>query len=301
MRRILVTGAAGYIGRNLCSHLLKNGYEVTGSLLNQKEAELLPEGVKPVVTGAISGETDWSEALEGADGVVHLAAIVHKKETQDQETENLFRRTNTDATISLAKQALEKKITSFVFLSTVAVYGMNKTTEPLTVNSPINPTTYYGKSKWEAEQKLTALFEKADVSLTIFRPTMVYGPKAPGNFARLSKLVKMGIPLPFGSLNNKRHLLRIERLLAAITQGLHDMNHGVKLRIVADETPVSTKELILLAAEWEKKKARLFSVPPFILRCLFVLIGKSNEWDKLGASFIVKDSQQIISGQKVFL
>ncbi|TDY52103.1 nucleoside-diphosphate-sugar epimerase [Aminivibrio pyruvatiphilus] len=290
MRRILVTGAAGYIGRNLCSHLLKNGYEVTGSLLNQKEAELLPEGVKPVVTGAISGKTDWSEALEGADGVVHLAAIVHKKETKNKATEDLFRRTNTDATAALAKQALEKKIRSFVFLSTVAVYGVNKTTEPLTVKSPINPITYYGKSKWEAEQKLTALFEKADASLTIFRPTMVYGPKAPGNFARLSKLVKMGIPLPFGSSNNQRHLLYIERLLEFIIGGLQNTNLGVVVKIASDSNTISTKELILLAAEWEKKKARLFSVPPLILCCLFVLIGKRNEWDKLGASFIVKDS-----------
>ena len=288
MRRILVTGAAGYIGRNLCSHLLNNGYEVTGSLLDEKEAELLPEGVKPVVTGAISGETDWSKALEGADGVVHLAAIVHKKETQDKETEDLFRRTNTDATAALAKQALEKKIRSFVFLSTVAVYGVNKTTEPLTVNSPINPITYYGKSKWEAEQKLTALFEKADASLTIFRPTMVYGPKAPGNFSRLSKLIKMGIPLPFGSLNNQRHLLYIERLLEFIIGGLQNTNLGVVVKIASDSNPISTKELILLAARWERKNVRLLPVPPLILRCLFTLIGKREEWDKLASSFIVK-------------
>lgn len=290
MRRILVTGAAGYIGRNLCSHLLKNGYEVTGSLLNQKEAELLPEGVKPVVTGAISGKTDWSKALEGVDGVVHLAAIVHQKETQDKETEDLFRKTNTDATAALAKKALEKKVRSFVFLSTVAVYGVNKTTEPLTINSPINPITYYGKSKWEAEKKLTALFEKADSSLTIFRPTMVYGPKAPGNFSRLSKLIKMGIPLPFGSLNNQRHLLYIGRLVELIIDGFENTTPGVVVKFASDSNAISTKELILLASEWERKNARLFPVPPIILRCLFSLIGKRDEWDKLGASFIVKDS-----------
>jgi len=288
MRRILVTGAAGYIGRNLCSHLLKNGYEVTGSLLDEKEAELLPEGVKPVVTGAIDGETDWSEALEGADGVVHLAAIVHKKETQEKETEDLFRRTNTDATAALAKQALEKKIRTFVFLSTVAVYGINKTTEPLTVNSPINPITYYGKSKWEAEQKLTALFEKADASLTIFRPTMVYGPKAPGNFARLSKLVKMRIPLPFGSFRNKRHFLLIDTLLQLIIKALENQNPGIRLLIAADENPISTKVLVEQAARWEGLNPRFLPFPPQILHLFLVLIGKKDEWEKIGSDFIIK-------------
>ncbi len=288
MRRILVTGAAGYIGRNLCSHLLKNGYEVTGSLLNEKEAELLPEGVKPVVTGAIDGETDWSKALEGVDGVIHLAAIVHKKETQDKETEDLFRRTNTDATAALAKQALEKKIRSFVFLSTVAVYGVNKTTEPLTVKSPINPITYYGKSKWEAEQKLTALFEKADASLTIFRPTMVYGPKAPGNFARLSKLVKMGIPLPFGSFRNKRHFLLIDTLLQLIIKALENPNPGIRLLIAADENPISTKVLVEQAARWEGLNPRFLPFPPQMLHLFLVLIGKKDEWEKIGSDFIIK-------------
>jgi len=288
MRRILVTGAAGYIGRNLCSHLLKNGYEVTGSLLNQKEAELLPEGVKPVVTGAISGKTDWSEALEGADGVVHLAAIVHKKETQDKETEDLFRRTNTDATAALAKQALEKKIRSFVFLSTVAVYGVNKTTEPLTVKSPINPITYYGKSKWEAEQKLTALFEKADASLTIFRPTMVYGPKAPGNFARLTKMVRMGIPLPLGSVNNKRYFVFIEKLVSLILEGLERDEPGIDVRFACDDEPLSTKELFKLAAQWEGKQAWIFPFPSSVLHFCLSCAGKNDEWDKLGEDYLVQ-------------
>lgn len=287
MRRILVTGAAGYIGRNLCSHLLNNGYEVTGSLLDEKEAELLPEGVKPVVTGAISGETDWSEALEGADGVVHLAAMVHKKETQDKETEDLFRRTNTDATAALAKQALEKKIRSFVFLSTVAVYGLNKTTQPLTINSPINPTTYYGKSKWEAEQKLTALFEKADASLTIFRPTMVYGPKAPGNFARLTKMVRMGIPLPLGSVNNKRYFVFIEKLVSLILEGLERDEPGIDVRFACDDEPLSTKELFKLAAQWEGKEARFFRFPPRFFQLFLSCIRKKDEWEKLAGDFLI--------------
>ena len=144
MKRILVTGASGYIGRNLSAHLLENGYEVTGTLVDLQKADELPVGVKPVVTGAINGQTDWTEALRGADGVVHLAAIVHKKEKKNNETRQLYKRTNTDAAVALATQALSVGVKSFVFLSTAAVHGLNKTTEPLTISSPANPKTYYG-------------------------------------------------------------------------------------------------------------------------------------------------------------
>ena len=287
MRRILVTGATGYIGRNLCSYLLKSGYEVNGSLLEKEKTELLPAGVKPVVTGPISGETDWSEALEGIDGVVHLAAMVHQKETPNSETKSLYRITNTDATAALGEQALKKGVRSFVFLSTAAVYGLNKTTEPLAIDSPINPTTYYGKSKWEAEQKLTALFKKARSSLTIFRPTMVYGPKAPGNFAQLSKMVKMGIPLPLGSINNKRYFVFIDKLVSLILEGLKNNEPGVIVRFACDNEPMSTKKLLQFAAKWENKKALILPFPTLLLRSFFSLARKKNDWEKLAESYMI--------------
>ena len=83
--------------------------------MDLQKADELPVGVKPVVTGAINGQTDWTEALRGADGVVHLAAIVHKKEKKNNETRQLYKRTNTDAAVALATQALSVGVKSFVF------------------------------------------------------------------------------------------------------------------------------------------------------------------------------------------
>ena len=292
MKKILVTGAAGYIGKNVCRALLEKGYAVRGSLMTQEEQPLLPEGVEPFVSGEISGETDWSQALEGVESVVHLAARVHKKEEKGEENLALFRRTNTDATVALAEQALANHVRSFVFLSSVAVYGVNKTEEPLRIDSPINPTTHYGQSKWEAEKKLTDLFGKANASLTILRPTMVYGPQAPGNFSRLAKMVKRGIPLPLGGVSNKRHFLFIGRLVDIIMQLIEEGTSGVQIRFACDDKPISTKELLTLAAQWEGKKAIFFPLPPVFLRTALACVGKREEWDKLAGDFLIINNWQ---------
>ena len=288
MKIVFVTGAAGYIGRNLCSALLERGYRVRGSLLSSKEKRLLPDGVEPFITGEIDGTTDWSPALDGVQSVVHLAARVHKKEEKSEEGLALFRKTNTDATATLAKQALEHGVRSFVFLSSVAVHGINKTENPLRIDSPIRPTTHYGQSKWEAEQKLTALFKEADASLNILRPTMVYGPQAPGNFARLTKMVRTGIPLPLGSVNNKRYFVFIEKLVSLIMEAIELTKSGIQTHFACDIRPLSTKELVWLAAQWEGGKARLFYFPSGLLHLLLVFVGKKDEWDKLAGDFLIQ-------------
>lgn len=284
-KKILVTGAAGYIGRNICAHLLQKGYRVTGSLLNEQETTLLPEGVTPFLTGPINGTTDWSGALEGVDGVVHLAALVHKKESASEETASLYKTINTDATANLAQQALNLGVRSFVFLSTVAVYGVHCTTAPLTAHSTINPTSYYGQSKWKAEEILTALFEESAATLTILRPAMVYGPGAPGNFSRLSRLVGAGYPLPLGAFKNRRHFLFIDRLVQYITGALERTAPDIAIQLAADEKPMSTKDLIATAAQWENKTVRFLSVPPGLIRLPLFLFGKRELWEKIGMDF----------------
>jgi len=74
---VLVTGATGFIGRALCDKLLADGYLVRGAVRSAAQMTVLPSGVEGVMVGDIGPETDWSEALVGIDGVVHLAARVH--------------------------------------------------------------------------------------------------------------------------------------------------------------------------------------------------------------------------------
>src|SRR6185437_8487307 len=75
MKRILVTGATGFVGRTLCGALADAGYRVRAAL---RSPGTVPRGVQEIaVTGAIGSSTDWRAALDGTDAVVHAAARAH--------------------------------------------------------------------------------------------------------------------------------------------------------------------------------------------------------------------------------
>ena len=75
MKKILTTGANGFIGRALCDKLFADGYQVRGAVRSAVQMTALPSGVENALVGDIGPKTDWSETLAGLDGIVHLAAL----------------------------------------------------------------------------------------------------------------------------------------------------------------------------------------------------------------------------------
>ena len=81
---VLVTGANGFIGRVLCDKLIADGYQVRGAVRGAVQMTALPSGVEGAMVGNIGPETDWSEALDGIDGIVHLAAKTNPPTNNNQ-------------------------------------------------------------------------------------------------------------------------------------------------------------------------------------------------------------------------
>src|ERR1700722_7197165 len=104
MRRILVTGANGFVGSALLQSLLASGWQVRGTL---RSRGVVPAGeqFEPVVVGGIGAATQWSSALSDIDSVVHLAARVHVMRESVTEPLTEFRRVNVGGTLRLAQQA----------------------------------------------------------------------------------------------------------------------------------------------------------------------------------------------------
>ncbi len=287
--RILVTGANGFIGRNLCILLKEKGYIVRGTVHNNVSGIF---GVDECIQmGNMNESTDWRKALCGVDTVIHLAARVHVMDNQAADPAEVFHGANVLGTRSLAQMAVKEGVRRVIFISSVGVNGGSTCGKPFTEDDIPNPTGAYAVSKWEAEQSLRKVAQMSGMEVVILRPPLVYGPGVKANFKNLIKLVRAGLPLPFKGINNRRSFIYIGNLadviIACIT---HPLAAGETF-LVSDRADVSTPDLIEMIAHAMNKKAALFSLHPGILKALCGILGKSEELEKLAGSLLVDSSK----------
>ena len=139
-----------------------------------------------------------------------------------------------------------------------------------------NPKDAYALSKWEAEEGLRALEKESGMEVTILRPSLVYGPEVSGNFGSLMKWLKFGIPLPFGSINNRRSLVALDNLVDLIVTCIDHPNGANKTFLVSDGEDLSTTQLLRRTAMAMGVPERLLPIPPSLLDFTFRLLATAN-------------------------
>lgn len=281
--KIAVTGATGFVGRALCGHLIANDHVVVPAV--RRVFGLTHE----VVVGGISAATDWHIALTGCDAVVHLAARVHIMNDRSQDPLALYRATNTDATLNLARQAAQAGVKRFVFISSIKVNGEGGDAPYRETDMPA-PEDAYAVSKWEAEQGLQRIAADTGLEVVILRPPLVYGPGVKANFLRLMQIIQKGWPLPLGAIHNRRSLLYLGNLVDAIRLCLEHPDAAGRTFLLDDGKPVSTPELIRAVAHAMGRPARLLAVPVGLLEVAGALLGKRAAVARLTGSLFVDSS-----------
>ncbi|MDO9219962.1 MAG: SDR family oxidoreductase [Thiobacillus sp.] len=281
--KALVTGANGFVGRSLCKCLNAHGHVVTPAV--RRVANLAGEAV----VGSINGETDWASVLADCDTVVHLAARVHVMKDASRDTLALYRATNTDATLNLARQAVRAGVKRFVFISTIKVNGEGRDA-PYRETDIAAPEDAYAISKWEAEQGLRQIAADTGLEVVILRPPLVYGPGVKANFQRLIHIVKRGWPLPLGSIRNRRSLLYLGNFVDAIRLCVEHPAAAGQIFLLDDGEPVSTPELIRAVARALGHPARLLAVPVWLLEAAGTLLGKRAAVARITGSLFVDSS-----------
>jgi len=300
--RILITGSNGLIGDALMQHLFQNGFEVCGALrtplrtskfFNSQTIDVIPShDLGYCVVGNISEQTDWSQALQSIDVVIHTAACVHQMQgSTDYDLVNHL------GTSHLAKQAAQAGVKRFIFLSSIKVIGEQGHFDYIT---PCHPQDEYGQSKQDAEQKLMEISKKTGMEYVILRLPLIYGPGVKANFRKLIQLVKQcclkNIPIPFKGVNNARSMMGLRNLVSFITCCINHPNAAGKIYLPSDGAPISTPELMkkmarVLGDDVEGKPIRMFFVPTFLLKLGFGLIGKKALADRLLGDLTVDNRQ----------
>ena len=204
------------------------------------------------------------------DVVIHVAAIVHNKTINDWDT---YHQVNTVLPVEIARVAKDAGVKQFVFLSTMGVYGVEKKLVPNVIDSSSvpNPTSLYGKSKYEAE---LALGELADESftVTVVRPPNVYGKGCKGGYITgFTSIVKRLPFIPCAYENVKQSMIYIDNLCELIYQLAAAGKGGVFMP--QDDRAVSAVELMdMLALGLGIGRAKVRAFSPIIHLLSFMSI-----------------------------
>ena len=292
--KVLITGANGFIGSYLCLLLSAKGVAVRASCRTVQSSNLIKSKISDVViTGDISGNTDWSEALEGVELVIHLAACVHQIKPVDGDSNSLFNSINADGTYNLARQAAENQVSRFIFVSSVKVHGEGAFQEHPFTESCVTGINCdeYGLSKHLAENHLREVSQHSNMEFVIIRPPLVYGAGVGANFKSLMRLLDTGIPLPFAGVENKRSMIAVDNLCDFIDFCISDDKVVNETFLISDNRDLSLPQLLTLIRKSMNQKSRLFYLPLIMIRMLFTILGRKMQFEKLTGSYVLDSSK----------
>lgn len=277
--RVLITGATGFVGRHVVRALEAQDRALT---LAVRSSESVDDSTgwhqrhRIVSVGNIDRDTDWSRALEEVDAVVHLAAHAHVMNPSEKD-EAAFWETNVHGTDRLAAQAVEAGVRQFVLMSSIGAVTASSD-QRVTLDTPCQPVTPYGRSKLAGEESLRRRTRDSATAWTVLRPTLVYGRDNPGNMKRLISLVRAGLPLPLGAVRNRRSFTYVENLADLVAHALGHSGAANQVFLVADDGELSTVELIRKIGGATGRSTRVFKVP------LVVLHGLARSLDTIAST-----------------
>ncbi|CAH0334866.1 N-acetyl-alpha-D-glucosaminyl-diphospho-ditrans, octacis-undecaprenol 4-epimerase [Flavobacterium sp. CECT 9288] len=238
--KIAITGATGFVGKNLQDYL-KTSHEIE--------------------TMSVRYLSNQQFEIKG-DVIIHLAGKAHdlKKVAYPQD----YYEANYELTKQLFNAFLISEATVFIFMSTVKAVA-DEVKGILSEDKIPNPQTHYGIAKHQAEEYILEQKLPQDKRVFIIRPCMIHGPGNKGNLNLLYNIVKKGIPYPLASFQNQRSFLGIDNLNFMIDAILSDKNILSGVYNFADDDAVSTNRLVEIIAEVSGKKAHLLKIPKVLI------------------------------------
>lgn len=275
-KKILITGATGFVGRRVLELLSKGDSKLVAF------GRTAPAAGCDFVKGELTSSANYSEAVRGCDVVIHIAGRAHVMTEDKEQSLRLYREINVVATLALAQKAAAAGVNRFVYISSVKVNG-EKTRErcPFFSDDTPKPEDPYGISKAEAEAGLRQIAAETGMEVVIIRPPLVYGPGVKANFAAMLNLAKKNLPLPLGAIHNKRSMVALDNLVNLIVTCIDHPKAANQTFLVSDDRDVSTTELLQLMTKAAGGQPRLIPVPASWLRLLGKLTGKQAIIDRL--------------------
>lgn len=269
--KIELTGASGFVGRNLVEFL---------------------EGKFNVKTLKIRYKDKQKYSFD-SNVIIHLAGQAHDLKNVVLPID--YYQDNTELTKKIYDAFLSSDSEKFIFFSSVKAVKDN-VTGVLNEDDEMRPETDYGKSKQLAEQYIFEHFPK-NKKVYILRPCMIHGEHNKGNLNLLYQLIKNRIPYPLGAFENQRSFLGIKNLCFIVKELIdrNDIPSGVYH--LADNETISTKDLVLLIGKIINKKVLVFKIPKSIVKNIaivgdiFRFAFNSEKLNKMTENYVVSNQK----------
>lgn len=268
---IWVVGASGFVGRAVVDLMAARG--VAGTAISRSGTQQRRGSVNCL---RIPGYDDhqMTETAAGCDAAIVLAGRAHIMRERAPDPCAAFMAANRDVPLAAAEAFAQAGGRRLVFVSSVAVHGTATHGRPFHESDPPAPVNDYGRSKLAGERALARCCVELGLELVIVRPPLVYGPNAPGNFGRLLRAAKQGIPLPLGAIDNRRDFIGIHNLADLLVLAARHPAAAGQTFLVSDRETLSTTALARRLYRAAGHGARIFPAPPGLLRLAAQLLGR---------------------------
>jgi nucleoside-diphosphate-sugar epimerase len=278
--KIVLTGGSGFLG----THLLKNEALKDALAIGRTK----PLNHANFIQIDSTDDNKLEDILFGKEVVIHLAARAHIMNDKTLNPQREYTKVNTKETLNLARRAAVSGIKRFIFISSVKVLGEKSISGHFFKNDDLlSPQDPYSISKAGAEKGLKEIGKSHGMEIVIIRPPLIYGNGVKGNFRLLLKLIKIPVPLPFGSIKNKRSLVSIDNLVDLIVTCINHPKASNETFMVSDGYDLSTPELLSKLANAGNYKIFLFRFPEIFLYLFLRVIGKLAIYERLCGSMRV--------------
>jgi UDP-glucose 4-epimerase len=254
MSKVLVTGGCGFIGSAMVKLLLKKNFDVRAFDISFQIDDNPPPKEVEIYKGSILDINDLTNAMDGCEYVIHLAAALGVNRTEKERLSTL--NINIEGTVNVLEACVKDNIKKIVFSSSSEVYGQQNIL-PITEKNPLNPKSIYAITKLAGEEYLKAFHQRFGINYSVVRFFNVYGPLQVAEFVMprfINAVMHNKPPIIYGEGNQTRAFCYVDDAVEGAYLALQDNKANSEIfNIGNDRELISMNDLALKVIETSQK------------------------------------------------
>jgi UDP-glucose 4-epimerase len=257
LRKCLVVGASGFVGKVLCKQLQAEGIYVRALIRKEQKGDWN----EAIVTDLENFQKHEAEIFEGIDTIYYLASIAHNK-----APESRYQKVNVDLCLQFAERAIANHVKCFIYVSSTKAMAdpQDKVVDETFLDEPLDS---YGLSKRKAEKGLLALSKNKETGfehLVILRPCLIYGPGVQGNLYLMMSMIDKDMAPSLPETKARRSMVSVNDVARALLAAAKHPQAHRQIYILTDKQAYSVKQMEKAMRHQLGKKAPRWQVPGLV-------------------------------------